>query len=357
MYEIEKVVLENDEKEYGRALTAIKALIDEGRSDGEAEALRLADPWPKLVEYVKQRLSEARAKRAKAKPLHNLWRDLTAKVGEEAGPIDAPKAEKDFLSAPTQPEVESTATLDGLLKELEEEQAEPKATAELEKLEPDPAPGPKVSGETNPQSEWPRPDVRAEGPAFLSKATPMDAASQFAKDQLYVQGNLATYYFHGDWWQWNGRFYEMAPHDRISGMVYNYLQSARVRTGEGDERYKPKPENADALLKCLKVCVAIDDRDMPPKWLDDRLASADGLLVFRNCLVNAKTGEVFALTPQLWAQGGVDFDFAANARCPRWEQFLEEIFPGDPERQATIEETDLRKVLFGSGRRGVERAR
>jgi putative DNA primase/helicase len=62
------------------------------------------------------------------------------------------------------------------------------------------------------------------------------------------------------------------------------------------------------------------------------------LLVFRNCLVDAETGEVLALTPQLWTQGGVDFDFAADARCPRWEQFLEEIFPGDPESQATIEE-------------------
>jgi putative DNA primase/helicase len=176
------------------------------------------------------------------------------------------------------------------------------------------------------------------GSVILSKAAPMDAAIQFAKDLLRVEGTLATYYFHGDCWQWNGRFYEMAPAERIGGMVCIYLQGAKIGTSDDNQRYRPRPENAEALLKCLKVCVAIDDRDVPPLWLDGRSGSADGLLVFRNCLVDAATGEVFALTPQLWAQGGVDFDFAPDAAAPRWEQFLEEVFPGDRESQDTVEE-------------------
>jgi putative DNA primase/helicase len=173
----------------------------------------------------------------------------------------------------------------------------------------------------------------------LSKAAPMDSARAFARDRLRKGGVLATYYYHGDWWQWNGRFYEIAPADRIAGAVYDYLDRALVRTANGEERFKPKPEHADALIKCLKACIAIDDRDGPPRWLNDREGPlAETLLVFQNCLVDVETGEVVELTPHLWVHGGVDFKFDANARCPRWERFLKEVFPGDPESQMTIEE-------------------
>jgi hypothetical protein len=36
---------------------------------------------------------------------------------------------------------------------------------------------------------------------LLSKATPMDNAKAFARDRLCKDGTLATYYYHGDWWQ------------------------------------------------------------------------------------------------------------------------------------------------------------
>jgi putative DNA primase/helicase len=175
--------------------------------------------------------------------------------------------------------------------------------------------------------------------AELSKAAPMDNARSFARDRLSKNGVHATYYYRGDWWQWNGRFYEIAPVDRIVGEVYDYLDGAVVRTENGPQRFKPKPEHAEALIKCLKSCVAIDDRDGPPRWLDGRAKPpAENLLVFQDWLVDVGTGEVTELTPHLWAHGGVDFGFDPQARCPRWERFLEEIFPCDPESQMTIEE-------------------
>ena len=112
-----------------------------------------------------------------------------------------------------------------------------------------------------------------------------------------------------------------------------------MRTVNGDEGFRPKPEHAEALVRCLKACVAIDDRDVPPRWLDQRdTSSAASLLVFRNCLVDAESGEIVGLPRQLWVRDGVNFDFDPLARCPRWEQFLQEVFPGDEESQVTIEE-------------------
>ncbi len=77
-------------------------------------------------------------------------------------------------------------------------------------------------------------------------------------------------------------------------MILPYLDQAR--DGNGD-RFKPKPDHATELMKCLKANTAIDDRDEPPRWLDhapSKFAARDAgsLLVFRNCLVNVVTGEV-----------------------------------------------------------------
>ena len=218
--------------------------------------------------------------------------------------------------------------------ELKAELAKPKEEVPEPEAEAQPGPGPE------PEAEPYRPAEVEGPPPVLSKAAPMDNARAFARDRLSRDGTLATYHFHGDWWQWNGRFYEGAPAERISGAVYQYLDRALVRTANGDEPFRPKPEHAEALIKCLKACVAIDDRDVPPAWLLDqrRGPPAEQLLVFKNCLVDAETGEIVGLTPHLWTHGGADFDFDSAARCPRWERFLEELFPGDQESQMTIEE-------------------
>jgi len=163
------------------------------------------------------------------------------------------------LFAPKGP-YKTNAELKAELAKLKEEVPEPEAEAQ-------PGPGPE------PETEPYRPAEVEGPPPVLSKAAPMDNARAFARDRLSRDGTLATYHFHGDWWQWNGRFYEGAPAERISGAVYQYLDRAAdqaampalVRTANGDEPFRPKPEHAEALIKCLKACVAIDDRDVPKR--------------------------------------------------------------------------------------------
>lgn len=328
-------------EEAERVIRALLKECVEGVSDREPEALSLAREWGRDESWVKESFSEARAAGLVARGA-----EIAARL--EIGAVELPKPKlKSEVAPPAQLKVKrrkiSNAQLEAAAARRGDAEAlrAAKAQTDPKKAEPRPEAGPRGELGAEPTAT-PQPKAyhQPEGPApVLSKAAPMDNARAVARDRLSRDWALATYYYHGDWWQWNGRYYEGAPGERISGAVYQYLDRAMVRTVNGEEPFRPKPEHAEALIKCLKACVAIDDRDVPPAWLDRReRPAAEQLLVFSNCLVDAETGEIVGLTPQLWTHGGSDFDFDPAARCPRWERFLEELFPGDQESQMTIEE-------------------
>lgn len=63
----------------------------------------------------------------------------------------------------------------------------------------------------------------------------------------------------------------------------------------------------------------------------DRFDTAPHLLGFRNCTVDLRTGDVLEHSPAHRLTKQVPHDYRPDAECPRWLQFLDEIFPGRPD--------------------------
>jgi hypothetical protein len=63
------------------------------------------------------------------------------------------------------------------------------------------------------QGEQASPDDQ---PPILSKATPYDSAKEFVRRHCFEQGVLATYYWSGNFWKWNGCYYEKASADDVN---------------------------------------------------------------------------------------------------------------------------------------------
>lgn len=80
----------------------------------------------------------------------------------------------------------------------------------------------------------------------------------------------------------------------------------------------------DAMLRELQavqgVPASIEDFDRHPD-----------LLACRNGVVNLRTGALAPHDPSLLLTRRVDFDYRPEARAPRWERFLDEVFPGEPD--------------------------
>lgn len=83
----------------------------------------------------------------------------------------------------------------------------------------------------------------------------------------------------------------------------------------------------DAMLRELQavhgVPASVGDFDQHPD-----------LLACRNGVVNLRTGELQPHDPALLLTRRIDFDYNADARAPRWEAFLDEVFPAYPELPA-----------------------
>jgi putative DNA primase/helicase len=233
--------------------------------------------------------------------------------------------------SPSSLEQTASSLLDGVKAQREEEkvEAEPEPDEPIERL------------------EWATAQLASNYYPELSRKAPLDNAKLFARDmlELHAKGEgkksgPGTYFQDGQWWHWNGAFYDRAPEQRMIDMVCEYLDKGKIKSSdEGLVRFKPTTGDVTQLITFLHSNVGLDDRVIPPRWLDERgRPDAANLLAFRNCLVDVVTGKTYDHEPWLWMQDGADFDFDPKARCPHWVKFLGELFPGDEEAQEVVEE-------------------
>lgn len=92
-------------------------------------------------------------------------------------------------------------------------------------------------------------------------------------------------------------------------------------------RHSQSKLGIDAAVRELQaladVAVDVNDFDRHPH-----------LLAVRNGVVDLRSGELLHADPALLLTRRVELDYRPDARAPRWERFLEEVFPSDPELPA-----------------------
>ena len=127
-------------------------------------------------------------------------------------------------------------------------------------------------------------------------------------------------------------------------LPYGFINSAKTYVGNNQVAIVVKPDDVNDVIKCIKAGTTIPAKLPQPCWIDTETPAPE-LFAFKNALVNVRTGERMDPTPRLWITDAVAFDYDASAGCPRWEQFLKEIHPGDEEAQNCIRAAWLRHDL------------
>lgn len=78
--------------------------------------------------------------------------------------------------------------------------------------------------------------------------------------------------------------------------------------------------------------------DMPLLVLEERRYETDlNKVVFSNCVLDVRTGEVLPFGEDVRTDYMRDFHYSSDARCPMWHRFLDEVMP-DEDEQACLQE-------------------
>jgi putative DNA primase/helicase len=192
--------------------------------------------------------------------------------------------------------------------------------------------GAKADAEAEPKAE----KTEAKEPAVLSANAPFDMARVFAERCCRESGVPVVWFWQGQFWRWNGKFYAPEPDEVMRGKVYGFLDGASRWVGNQLVRFQPTPRHVNEVLDCLKTGLARGVECQPPMWLSTQEPATEWI-VFQNGIVNVLTGEVRELTPDFWAHSALAFDWDLDAKCPTWDQFSEDVFPGDEESKEFLE--------------------
>src|SRR5262249_46321162 len=89
------------------------------------------------------------------------------------------------------------------------------------------------------------------GAALLSNATPLETAKAFAWRYCRQQDFLACYHWQGEFWEWNGKHYEVVGDDIMRDRMVQFLgQSKKLEAGKPN--FNPRTQNVTEALDMLK---------------------------------------------------------------------------------------------------------
>ena len=195
-------------------------------------------------------------------------------------------------------------------------------------------------GPGRPRKPKPERQPPAAGQVVIFPGAPFDVAKTYI-DAEHVSANLRTLHHHRtEFFIWFGSAYEAIDVETAKAKLYPWLAKCwHYDSSEELIPVLPCPTMVGAVLESLRAAAQVDNRRDAPFWLaDDRCDPAE-LIACRNGLLHWPSGTLMQATPALFTLNAVNFDYDPAASPPaNWLQFLDQIWPGDPESIDALQE-------------------
>ena len=146
-----------------------------------------------------------------------------------------------------------------------------------------------------------------------------DKKSLLTLVRVFAGHRCPVHFWRGEWFAWTGTHYEQVGQQGIEQQAMAFL-----------EENSPTPVNGSMIRRFLDLLRIVRYADHPtaPCWLTTgRLPSPTELFAVNNGLLRISGGpELLPHDPAFFNLSAVSYDYCPTADCPRWRQFLNELW-------------------------------
>lgn len=203
-------------------------------------------------------------------------------------------------------------------------------------------------------------------PIVIDSVAPLRLAEEFIRHCALDDGGRLTVR------RWADQFYRYADgafsvltEEQVAAELYALLDRMllRVRDKDGDWRLTPVVPRTNLINEVRKALPSrgLIVEEQPPTWLDNYPNGPSPLdvMVVKNGILDLRNRRFLPATPQFFCTASSPVVFDPYAPRPAlWLQFLDQLWPGDPEAIATLQmwfgylltpDTRLQKILLMVG--------
>lgn len=142
-------------------------------------------------------------------------------------------------------------------------------------------------------------------------------AAMFLK---YHAPNKEMFVHNEETYRFNGKAYDKIDPPTLEYMVFSAI-----------EHMMPSRADLSGALGLVKTKLVGNSLGVKklPAWRDDPTRSVSSIVAFKNCILNIETNERMDHTPELLTTNVLEYDYAPEAQCPQWLQFLHNLWGDD----------------------------
>lgn len=193
---------------------------------------------------------------------------------------------------------------------------------------------------------------------------PMAVARRVIPDWQSPNGRLLCRRWRGSWMRWTGTCWRELDEQQMRSSLYKRLEHATYTTPGKDNQpetrdWAPTKTKISNLLDALGAITLLPtDVDAPCFIEEDATTDTSPIVACENGLLRIRDRALRPHTPGFFNLVSVPFHYDSQATAPTWEQFLNQVWPNDPEAIHALQEwfgyvlsgrTDQQKILLMKG--------